>query len=403
MMSMPSSFIPYGRQDINAEDIEAVTAALGSDYLTSGPRIEEFENAFARFIGARYAVAVCNATSALHLAMRVVDAGPGDRVVTSPNTFLSSANCAAFVGATPDFSDIDPVTYNLCPDRLEEDWQDDTRAIVAVAYAGQAADMPRIAEACRSRGAVIIEDACHGTGGGFRHGGTSYKLGAHPWADITTFSFHPVKALTTGEGGMLVTDNADYAERARHLRSHGVTRNPDKFETPDSDPLLLSERGSWYYEMTELGYNYRITDLQCALGLSQMKRLEQFIARRREIVSAYNTAFASIPHLQTPITLNPDDSGEVSWHLYTTQIDFERLGLTRTAYMDRLREHGIGSQVLYIPVHLQPYYRKKFGYGPGKCPNAENYYEKALSLPLFPQMTDDELNHVIDTVIAIHQ
>jgi perosamine synthetase len=402
-MSMPSSFIPYGRQDINAEDIEAVKAALSSDYLTSGPRIEKFENAFAGFVGARYAVAVCNATSALHLAMRVVDAGPDDRVVTSPNTFLSSANCAAFVGATPDFSDIDPVTYNLCPDSLENTWQDDTKAVVAVAYAGQSANMPRIAEVCRSRDAVIIEDACHGTGGGFQHDGSSYKLGAHPWADITTFSFHPVKTLTTGEGGMLVTDNAAYAERARHLRSHGVTRNPDKFETPDSDPSLLSERGSWYYEMTELGYNYRITDLQCALGLSQLKRLKQFIERRREIVSTYNSAFASIPYLQTPTTLNPDDSGEVSWHLYTTQIDFEHLGLTRTAYMDRLREHGVGSQVLYIPVHLQPYYRKEFGYGPGKCPNAENYYEKALSLPLFPQMTDDELNHVIDTVTAIHQ
>ena len=396
-------FIPYGRQFIDENDIEAVVSVLQSDFLTCGEQIEAFEREFATTVGAKHAVAVCNATAALHLAMLVTEIGAGDRVITSPNTFLSSANCAAFVDATPDFADIDPISYNLCPKSLEQNWKADTKAVVAVAYAGQTADMPEIARIARTHGAVVIEDACHGTGGGFTHQGTSYKLGSHPWADITTFSFHPVKTMTTGEGGMLVTNNDDYAEQARLLRSHGVTRQSQQFEGFGSSDGPLSENGQWVYEMQTLGYNYRITDLQCALGRSQLKKLPHFIQRRREIVARYNKAFNCLPGLQTPEVQYQKNIDYISWHLYTTQIDFASLGQSRSEVMQHLRTQGIGSQVLYIPVHLQPYYRKKYGYKIGKCPNAEAYYAKALSLPLFPMMSDSDIEHVIQTVKQLMQ
>jgi perosamine synthetase len=392
------SFIPYGKQCIDQDDLDAVCAALQSDFLTCGPQIEAFENAFADFVGAKHAVVVSNATAALHLAMLVAKIGPRDRVVTSPNTFLSSANCAAFVGATPDFCDIDPSTYTLCPKALEAMWSDDIKAVVAVAYAGQSPDMPAIAKIARERGAIVIEDACHGTGGGFQIDGTSYKQGGHPWADITTFSFHPVKTLTTGEGGILLTENDDYAAHARLLRTHGMTRESESLQGLGSSTPALAEQGPWYYEMQELGYNFRITDLQCALGLSQLKKLPGFIERRREIVARYNSAFADLPWLKTPALLRPEDESQISWHLYTTRIDFSALGKTRSEVMDELRSDSIGSQVLYIPVYLQPYYRETYGYAEGKCPQAEAYYAEALSLPLYPLMTDDDVAHVIEGV-----
>lgn len=395
-------FIPYGRQSIDETDIAAVLRALQSDFLTSGPEIEAFEREFAEHVGAKHAVAVSNATAALHLAMLISEIGPGDRVFTSPNTFLSSANCAAFVGATPDFSDINPATYNLCPEALAKNWKADTKAVVAVAYAGQSCDMPAIAKIARSHGAIVIEDACHGTGGGFTVDGKNYKMGSHPWADITTFSFHPVKTMTTGEGGILITDNDEYAARARLLRSHGVTREADNFIGLGSETASLQEQGAWYYEMQTLGYNYRITDLQCALGRSQLQKLPTFIERRRAIVAQYNAAFADLPWLQTPKLLHPEDAEHISWHLYSVQIDFATLGLSRSEAMQRLREEKIGSQVLYIPVYLQPYYRTQYGYSSGKCPNAEAFYEKALSLPLFPKMSDQDIAHVIQAVRSLN-
>lgn len=405
--------IPYGRQSIDDDDIAAVTRVLRSDFLTCGPEVDAFEREFAEFVGAKHAVAVANATDALHLAMRVTGMGVGDRVVTSPNTFLSSANCAAFVGATPDFSDIDPVSYNLDPAALEAGWKSDTKAVVAVAYAGQASNMPEIARIARARGAVVIEDACHGTGGGFYTEGREWKLGGHPWADITTFSFHPVKTMTTGEGGMLVTDNEDYALLARRLRAHGIERNPSLFRGFDSDKPAYCETGSWVYEMHELGYNFRITDIQCALGRSQLKKLPGFIKRRLEIVARYNEAFADIPWLTVPklaswLLPRNRDQGEpvsgdhtISWHLYTVLIDFGVIGKSRSEVMEELRVSGIGSQVLYIPVHLQPYYRDTFGYAHGKCPVAERLYGNFLSLPLYSALTDAELDHVIASVRSI--
>lgn len=392
--------IPYGRQTISEDDIAAVVAALRSDFLTQGPLIETFERRFAEAVGARYAVAVNSATAALHLALRVAGIGPSDRVVTSPNTFLASANAAAYVGATPDFCDIDPISFTLDPVALEANWTDDIRAVVAVDYAGQACDLPEIARIAHARGAIVIEDACHAVGGAFHAPGRvdgPWKHGGNPWADLAVFSFHPVKTMTTGEGGMLVTDRADWADLARTLRSHGIVRDPARFETPVDDDVL-AERGLWFYEMQELGYNYRLTDLQCALGLSQLNRLPGFLARRREILVAYTEALAGLDWLQIPQLRNPADAATASWHLFTVQIDFAAIGKSRTQVMAELRAAGVGTQVLYIPVHLQPWYRRTYGYGPGKCPVAEAFYARALSLPLFPAMTDADVTQVIAAV-----
>jgi UDP-4-amino-4,6-dideoxy-N-acetyl-beta-L-altrosamine transaminase len=343
--------------------------------------VEEFERALAASCGARHAVAVCNGTAALHVAMLAAGIKAGDRVLTSAITFLASANCAEFVGAAADFADIDPQTYNVTADTLRAAWRDDVRAVVPVDFAGQPCDMPTIATLARERGAVVIEDACHAIGGGFEHEGRHYKVGGHSWADMTCFSFHPVKTITTGEGGAIMTNDDRLAERCRLFRNHGMVRRP--------------EQGPWYYEMTELGFNYRITDMQCALGLSQLRKLDGFILRRAEIVAAYNAAFASLPRVTTP---GAAARTQPAWHLYVLQIDFAALGKTRTQVMAGLRERGVGTQVHYIPVHLQPYYRRKHGYGPGKCPVAEGYYQRCLSLPLYPAMSDSDVGRVIAAV-----
>ncbi len=390
--------LPYGRQDITEEDIAAVAAALRSDYLTQGPIVEEFERRFAARVGAKHAVAVCNATAALHLALRVAGVGPGDRVVTSPNTFLASANAAAYVGATPDFADIDPVSFTLDPVALEAGWRDDTRAVVAVDFAGQAADLPAIARVARARGAVVIEDACHAIGGKFFvdvQPGRAWNIGGNPWADLAVFSFHPVKTLTTGEGGMLVTDRADWAAHARRLRSHGIEREAARFTE------FTGEQGPWLHEMQELGYNYRLTDIQSALGLSQLSRLDAALIRRRAIVAGYNDAFAGLDWFATPGLRVAADAATTSWHLYVAQIDFAGIGKTRAEVMAELRAAGVGTQVHYIPVHLQPWYRRTYGYGPGKCPVAEAGYARTLSLPLYPSMSDADVARVVAAVHAL--
>ncbi len=391
--------LPYGRQTITDDDIAAVTAVLRSDYLTQGPLIERFEQRIAELCGARHAVAVNSATAALHLALRVAGIGPGDRVVTSPNTFLSSANVAAMAGATPDFADIDATDYTLSPDALAETWKPDVRAVIPVDFAGQTADLPAIASLARERGAVIIEDASHAIGGAFTHPDHHdqiFRIGGHPWADATVFSFHPVKTLTTGEGGMMLTNHADWAAAARRLRSHGVERDPVQFTQ------FREDEGPWVYEMQELGYNYRLTDLQCALGLSQLDRLPETLDRRRAIVAAYNAAFGQTNWIRTPGLRNNADASFTSWHLYVAQLDFTRLRQTRTEVMQRLRAAGVGTQVHYIPVHLQPWYRRTYGYGRGKCPVAENYYRHTLSLPLFPSMTDEDVQRVIASILDLN-
>ncbi len=385
--------IPYGRQSVSEQDIQAVVDVLRGDWLTCGPTVEVFEKALCETTGAKHAIAVSNGTAALHIAMLAAKIGPGDRVLTSPNTFLASANCAEYVGAAADFADIDPETLNLSPAALEAAWADDVKAVVAVDFAGRPCDMQAIAGIARARGAVVIEDAAHALGSRLDSGN---KVGSHPWADLTTFSFHPVKTLTTGEGGAITTSDDELAARCRLLRSHGMQRT-----RPDSEP--------WFYEMAELGFNYRITDLQCALGVSQFQRLETFIARRQQITDRYNEAFQSLENkkgagsacfqsgknLKTPA---PVAAGRAAWHLYVVQIDFAAIGKTRAQVMAELKERGVGTQVHYIPVHLQPYYREKYGYAAGKCPVAEAYYERCLSLPLFPAMSDDDVEQVIQAV-----
>lgn len=397
--------ILYGKQSLDAEDFAAVEAVLRSDFLTCGPEVEAFEREFAQAVGAAHAVAVCNATAALHLAMRVLGIGPGDRVVTSPLTFLASANCAAFVGATPDFCDVDPLTGNLCPSALHKNWKPDTRAVVVVDLGGRPANLPAIAEVARANGAWVIEDACHAVGGRFTAEGREWLTGGHPWADLTTFSFHPVKTMTTGEGGMLCARRQEWADAARCLRSHGVERNPEKFEGLGLK-TSWDEKGPWVYEMHDLGYNYRLTDIQCALGRSQLKKLPKFIARRQEIAKRYLEAFAGMEGLK-PLALHKTISGtqsfgydlsQLSLHLFQVAVDFEALGMSRAEVQRQLSARGVGSQVHYIPVYLQPWYRRTFGFQPGLCPEAEKFYRATLSLPLHPSMTSEDVETVIEAV-----
>ncbi len=390
-------FIPYGKQWVTEEDISIVSECLRSPYLTVGPKIAEFEEKFAQLVGAKHAIAVCNATAALHLAMIVGGVQKGHRVITSPITFLASANCAAYVDAIPDFCDIDPISLTLCPNSLAEGYKDDLKAVVAVDYAGQSAEMPRIAEFARKKGVLIIEDACHAVGGKFEHQKKIFKIGGHEWADMTVFSFHPVKTMTTGEGGMLVTSNDRYAQRARLLRSHGIVRDWETFEAASNCEVTL-EKGPWFYEMQELGFNYRLTEIQAALGISQLNKLGSFIKRRSEIVAAYDAALCDIPWISTPKCRNPADLNLISWHLYTLRIDFPRVGKSRTEVMEELKSKGVGSQVLYIPVHLQPWYRRTYGYQVGKCPMAEKAYATLLSVPLFPAMTNNDVARVIESI-----
>jgi perosamine synthetase len=398
--------IPYGKQTIDEDDIAAVVEVLKGDWLTCGPAVERFEQALAHYCGAKHAIAVANGTAALHVAILAAGTKAGDRVLTSANTFLASANCAEFVGATADFADIDPRTYNVTAETLAAAWKPDVKAVVPVDFAGQPCDMPAIAALARSRGATIIEDASHALGSQFQHDGQCYQVGGHPWADMTTFSFHPVKTITTGEGGAILTNDDKLAERCRLFRSHGMVKDSSQFR-PSAFCPLLSEKGPWFYEMHEVGFNYRITDIQCALGLSQLKKLERFIRRRAEIVTQYDAAFTGLPFVQCPelsashlssFILHPS---EIAWHLYVLKIDFAKLGKQRTQVLAELRELGVGTQVHYIPVHLQPYYQGKYNYKAGKCPQAEACYLRCLSLPLFPAMTDADVKQVIEAVKAV--
>ena len=392
--------IPYGRQSLNEDDIAAVLRVLRSDYLTTGPEVDAFEQEFSRYVGAEHAVAVSSATAALHLLMIAMKLEPGDRVLTSPNTFLSSANAVAFCGATPDFCDTN-ASGNMDLQSLQQCWLEDVRGVVVVDYAGQPADLPGITDWVRSNGGFVIEDASHALGSRFDRDQQRYFTGGHPWADATVFSFHPVKTLTTGEGGMITTSDARLAEQLRRLRHHGVERDTERWLQADEFGA-----GPWYYEMQELGYNYRITDLQCALGRSQLKRIEEMVQRRLDIVSAYNEAFADLNGFRVPAQESWLQDSRITavrcgWHLYSPQVDFAALGTNRNTFMRDLRQLGVGSQVLYLPVHLQPWYRQQFGYGPGKCPQAERFFEKTISLPLFAGMSDTQVSTVIQAVRSV--
>jgi UDP-4-amino-4,6-dideoxy-N-acetyl-beta-L-altrosamine transaminase len=393
--------IPYGRQWIDEDDIKAVAEVLRSDWLTQGPKIKEFEEALAKYCGAKYAVAVNSGTSALHIACIAAGIGEGDEVITSPITFVASANCILYCGGRPVFADIERETYNIDPAEIKKKITAKTKALIPVHFAGLPCEMEAIKEIADEYNLMIIEDACHALGAEWQDSdGKWHKVGSCSHSDMAVFSFHPVKHITTGEGGAVLTNNRDYYERMLLLRNHGITKNPEKFTNKDlafslNTESLISNPNPWYYEMQELGFNYRITDIQCALGLSQLKKIDSFISRRHEIVNIYNEAFKGISGIKTLVGNRKLKS---SWHLYALQIDFEKLGKSRFLVMSELKDKGVGTQVHYIPVHLQPYYRNSFGYKRGDYPVAEEYYNKALSLPLYPATKDKDIAKVINSV-----
>ncbi len=382
--------IPYGRQEISDNDVAAVCAVLRSDFLTQGPTIENFERKLAERCGVRHAVAVSSATAALHLACIALDLGAGDMAWTSPNTFVASANCARYCGADVDFVDIDPASWNLSPVRLAEKLAAARvagrlpKVLVPVHFAGRSCEMAEIGRLAREYGVALIEDASHAVGAKY----DDAPVGACLHSDCAVFSFHPVKIVTTGEGGVVVTNRDALAERLRRLRTHGITR----------DAALMSEHdpAPWYYEQLELGYNYRMTDIQAALGASQLDRLDAFVARRRELAANYSQRLAHLP-LQLPL---PDVNHESAWHLYTVRLRLDEMTKTHRQVFDELRAAGVGVNVHYMPVYLQPYYRQQ-GFQPGLCREAERYAAGAISLPLFPRLTAADLNTVVATLEAI--
>ena len=386
--------IPYGRQDVTSEDIDAVTEVLRSDWLTQGQAGPQFEQAMAAYCDARSAIAVSNATAALHIACLAFDLGPGDYLWTTPNTFVASANCALYCGAGVDFVDIDPRTYNMSVSALAEKLEIANaqgrlpKVVVPVHFAGQSCDMAGIRALADRYGFRIIEDASHAVGAEYR----GRKVGSCDYGDTTIFSFHPVKIITTGEGGMALTNDPKLANRLSYLRTHGIVRPAQQPADPADGPRSNEERdGPWIYEQIELGLNYRMTDIQAALGTSQLGRLDAFVARRRELAARYDTLLARLP-LTCPWQ-HPDTNS--AWHLYVIRLHRNEIKLSRRQVFDALRAAGIGVNVHYIPVHTQPYYRR-LGFEIGMFPEAESYYEDAITLPLFSRMTNEEQ----DTVVA---
>lgn len=383
-------FIPYGRQSVSQQDIEAVLDVLRSDFLTQGPLVPRFESMVADYTGASHAVAVNSATSALHIACLALDVGPGDVVWTTPITFVASANCALYCGADVDFVDIDPRTYNLSPARLREkleaarrDGKRLPKVVIPVHLSGQSCDMEAIHALGQEFGFRIVEDASHAIGGSYQ----GKKVGSCQYSDITVFSFHPVKIVTTGEGGMAMTNQPELAKRMARLRSHGITRYPDEMtHAPD---------GAWYYQQIELGFNYRITDIQAALGCSQMARLDEFVERRHAIAKRYDellTADFVVKPWQSP-------DQRSALHLYIVRVGQGSPLQTRRSVFDHLRSDGIGVNVHYIPVYRQPYYASR-GYMPADFPESERYYAEAITLPMYPDLTEDQQRQVVQSLTS---
>lgn len=373
-----SKNIPYGRQSIDEMDLKAVTDALTSGWLTTGPKVSEFEQAVAYMSGVAHGVAVNSGTAALHAAMYAFDVKEGDEVIVPPMTFAASANCVAYMKAIPVFADVDPGTLLIDPAQVEKKITPRTKGIIAVDYAGQPCDYETLRKIADKHGLFLAADGCHSIGGSLN----GRKVGS--LADITLYSFHPVKHMTTGEGGMAVTDNAEYDKRMRIFRNHGITAD-------------FRQRDGWFYEMQDLGFNYRITDFQCALGLSQLSRLPEWVERRREIAAMYDAEFAAMEGLNP---LGKQAGAEHAYHLYVINLDGEKRSEKRKQVFDYLRSHGLGVQVHYIPVHLHPYYKDNFGTHEGMCPVAEKAYNGLISLPMFPLMEDEDVEQVVETVKA---
>lgn len=370
-------YIPYGRQWIDEDDIQAVADTLKSDFLTTGPKVNEFEEVVAEYTGAKYAVAVSNGTAALHCACHAAGIKAGDEVITTPMTFAASANCILYCGGKPVFADMDPITYNIDVNDIEKKITARTKAIIPVDFTGQPCNYDEILRLAKKYDLLVIEDAAHSLGADYK----GEKIGTI--ADMTTFSFHPVKHITSGEGGMIVTNDEGLYQKLKLFRTHEITRD---------ESLLMRNEGDWYYEQQGLGYNYRISDIQCALGICQMKKLDRFVTKRREIAKRYDEAFKDIEDVIIPKQLDGCNS---SWHLYVIQVKKDR----KTVF-DALRASGIGVNVHYIPVHKHPYY-KSIGYEDLVCENAEAYYEKCISLPIFPAMTEEQQEYVVRIVEEI--
>jgi len=369
-------FLPYGKQSLDENDIQAVVEALRSDWLTTGPMVQEFEQALARRVGVAYAVVFNSGTAALHAAYHAAGVKAGDEVITSPITFAATSNAALYLGAKPIFADIQSDTVNIDPNEIEDLITNRTRVIAPVDFAGHPADMDEIITLAKNNHIVVVEDAAHAIGAIYR----GRSVGS--MADITTFSFHPVKHITTGEGGAAVTNSLDYYEKMLAFRSHGIVRAPEK---------MMDNHGPWYYEMQELGYNYRLTDIQCSLGLSQLKKLDGFLERRQDIVDYYNGEFAGLD-IQLPVT-RPEVIP--AWHLYIVRL--KRSNPSRIDIYNKLQLDGIGVQVHYLPVYWHPYYRE-MGYEKGLCPVAEDYYQRTISLPLFPTMEEADARRVVHSI-----
>ena len=394
--------LSYGRQWIDARDVQSVVDVLRSDRVTQGPNVERFEHVIAKYCGVRFGVAVNSGTSALHIACLAAGITGGNEVVTSPITFVASANCAVYCGARPVFGDIDRKTYNIAPPEIEKNVSPKTRAVIPVHFAGQSCEMDTIWKIVRTKEKqfnskiFIIEDASHALGSLYKQ----KKVGSCAFSDMTVLSFHPVKHITTAEGGIVLTNDEELCGKLRLFRSHGITNDPGKLSNDElafhtNTHVDKSLVNPWYYEQIVLGYNYRITDIQCALGISQMKKLNVFRKRRREIIGMYNSAFHAMEGIQIPV-----ESAECrsNFHLYVLRFDFDRIGRNRAQFILELRKRGIQTQVHYIPVHLQPFYQRSFGTKWGDCPNAEEYYWQCLSIPLYPAMSDEDVSRVISNI-----
>ncbi|MES2854616.1 MAG: UDP-4-amino-4,6-dideoxy-N-acetyl-beta-L-altrosamine transaminase [Bdellovibrionota bacterium] len=385
---MSQKLIPYGRQSIQKSDVEAVTRVLLSDWLTQGPAIEEFEKTTASYCGVQHAIAVSNATAGLHIACLALGVGPGDIVWTSPNSFVASSNCALYCGAEIDFVDIEPTHFNMSVEKLQEKLVSAKKAgrlpkiVIPVHFSGHSCEMKRIAELSKEYGFSVIEDASHALGGSYR----GKKVGSCEFSDMTVFSYHPVKMITTGEGGAVLTRSSDLAHKLKQLRSHGITRETSRMED--------ESHGPWYYEQTSLGFNYRMTDIQAALGTSQMSCLDRFVSRRRELVANYAGALAGLP-VQLP---SEADGVSNSYHLYVVKLE-DRIASKRRKIFESLRADGILVNVHYIPIHTQPYYRK-LGFSAGMFPESERYYAGAISLPMFPDLSDKDQAFVVERLKA---
>ena len=369
--------IPYGHQSINDDDCEKVVEVLKSDWLTTGPKVREFEEKFAKFVGAKYAVAVSNGTAALHLACISAGLNENHEIITSPMTFVASANCALYARAKPVFADINNKGL-IDAERIKEKITNKTKIIIPVHYSGMSCDLKKIQEIAKKNRLIVIEDACHAIG--LDYGKT--KIGSCQFSDMTVFSFHPVKNITTGEGGIVTTNSEQLYNKMLTLRNHGLVK--------DRNNLVNNPDGPWYYEMQELGYNYRITDFQCALGLNQLSRVKKFIEKRRKIANRYNEAFKKNPHIEI---LNKDISESV-YHLYIIKL---KDASTRLALYNFLKENGINCQVHYLPVYLHPYYQQ-LGYKKGLCPKAEKFYERILSIPIYVDLREEEQKYIINKI-----